>query len=420
MGELAKIEVFGGKALYGEVAIHGSKNAVLPILAASVLNQGISVIHNCPFILDVFFMQHILEEIGCSIKREGDTIIVDSTKVNKSVVTGERMKQLRSSILLLGALLGREKEAVISSPGGCSIGERPIDLHLAALQQLGMEVREEADQLFCTVNQLQGTKIALSFPSVGATENIILAAVLANGTTTILHAAKEPEIVELCVFLNGMGANIQGAGSDVIEICGVKRLHDVTYTLLPDRIVAGTYLLAVIGTGGEITLKNVPQYALQVVQRTLQKMGCCILADQKKVICRVGQRPKPIACLQTRPYPGFPTDLQSQIMAVLAIADGKSEIVETIFEARYKIVEALRKMGADIEIQKEKAMIYGRERLVGTKIAATDLRGGAALVLAGLFAQGKTIIENSHYIQRGYADIAGDFQKLGADICFIE
>lgn len=411
---LSGIEIFGGKHLQGEVKIHGSKNAVLPILAATVLNKGISVIKNCPDIADVFYMIKILEDMGCVISVEKSKITIDSSDIHCVEVTDECVRKMRSSIILLGAILGREKSVAISFPGGCSIGARPIDLHLKAIRKLNVQVKEEEGLIICETVKIKGNDIVLDFPSVGATENVMLTAVYGEGTTRIIGAAKEPEIKELAMFLNGMGAKISGAGTDTIIIEGVSDLHNVDYTLSSDRIVAGTYMAAVAGTGGSITLLGAECKNLYSVVMTIMDMGCTVTCKNDVITVDASERPKAVDILRTNPYPGFPTDMQSQIMAALTVAKGTSVIIENIFEARYKNVSELAKMGASIIAESKMAVVKGVEKLHGTEVYASDLRGGAGLVIAGLIAEGRTVINNVSYVMRGYEDICRDLNELGA------
>lgn len=413
---MAFIEINGGKQLNGEVNIQGSKNAVLPILAATVLINGIIKLNHCPRILDVFHMIKILETIGCNVWWEKSSLIIDTTKLNTSTVPEEYVKMMRSSIILMGALLGRTHSVTITYPGGCTIGARPIDFHLSAFKDMNVLLEEEDGLIKCTTTGIKGNDITLKFPSVGATENIILAAVLAAGKTSIMNAAKEPEITELCKFLNTAGARISGAGTERIEIGGVDYLHPVEYTACSDRIVAGTYLAAAAGAGGEAVLTGIGAGSLQSVIKVLQEAGCSILSGEDYIIIASSGRLKPVSFIRTMPYPGFPTDMQSQIMSVLMTATGTSKIVEEIFEGRYQNVKEQIKFGADIRIEGREATIYGVPSLTGSEVFASELRGGAALVIAGLMAKGRTILYNPYFIQRGYEDICRDLQQLGADI----
>lgn len=413
---MKKIQILGGNPLYGEVELQGSKNAVLPMLAATVLNAGISVIHNCPKIEDVYCMIHILEAIGCRVEWENHTLRIDTKRVHTFQIPKETACKMRSSIIFLGSLLGRLGQAEMSYPGGCVIGCRPIDLHLKAFSEMNVEIREQEGNLLAKTDRLIGKQILLPFPSVGATENIILGAVLAEGNTLIVNAAMEPEIAELCHFLNQMGCEIRGIGTSKIEITGVKRLHDVEYTVIPDRIVAGTYLLACVGTKGSVRIKNAPYGHMDSTLKLVREMGAYAVWCGNTLSVTMKNRACPLEKVETEVYPGFPTDLQSQLMTVLTTAQGKSCLREKIFEERFKTVEALVNMGAEIEFCQNEACIVGVNALKGTTVEAKELRGGAALVIAGLMAEGRTEVTNAHFIERGYEDIVGDLQKLGARI----
>lgn len=407
------LEIEGGRPLRGEVHIQGSKNAALPILSAVILHRGTTVLKNCPKIIDVMYMLEILKDFGCRVSWEGEDLVIDASELLDSRVEECYGRQMRSSIMLLGSLLGRMKEACVSYPGGCVIGARPIDLHLAALKRLGAVFIEEPTGLKAICRQPVGTTIDLPFPSVGATENVILLAVLAEGTTILENAAREPEIVELCRFLNGMGGDIRGAGASRLEIRGVKELHDTEFTIMPDRIVAGTYMLMTAAVGGSVCLKNVPLEQLESVQSVLEKMGVHQESRGQEVQLSCTRRPRSIGELSTSPYPGFPTDLQSPLLTALSLAQGSSIVQETIFEARFKTVEELRRMGANIQIEGQKAIIQGVPRLCGTDLTARELRGGAALVLAAAAAEGSSRVYQYHYIARGYENIIRDLQSLG-------
>ena len=413
---MAFIEVIGGKHLHGEVNIQGSKNAVLPILAASVLNKGITKLNHCPRITDIFSMIKILESVGCIIYWEGDSILINTKNLNSSVVSEQYVSTMRSSIILMGALLGRMRCVTISYPGGCSIGARPIDLHLKALTELQVEVVEKNGLIYCSTTKIQGNHIVLDFPSVGATENVILASVLAEGVTTLDNAAREPEIIELCKFLRLMGASIAGEGSEHIVIKGVHELHDSEYTMVADRIVMGTYMSALAGVGGDITLRGNCCFEQNATIEIMKKLGCRVgLGKDYFNICSY-ERPRAIELVETKPYPGFPTDMQSQLMSILTVASGYSVIYETIFEGRFKNVIELRKMGANIEVKGNVSLIQGVKELNGAEIMAYDLRGGAALIIAGLMAHDKTIVHGIEHIERGYENISRDLRLLGADI----
>ncbi len=420
---MSSIKVIGDEQLKGELKIQGSKNAALPVIAATILNKGITILRNCPKILDVYHMIKILEELGCKTKWEGNTLYVDSTIINSPTVSEDSVRKMRSSILFLGALLGRCHEVTIAHPGGCSIGKRPIDFHLNAMAKMNITqefIGEEKNIIHCFTNKIIGNDIFLEFPSVGATQNVILAAVLSDGKTRIFNAAREPEVAELCNYLQEAGARICGKGTAYIEVEGVKSLHDVDYTLMPDRIVAGTYMTAIAATYGDAVLTNFPVRELDAVIRTLRKTGCKIDISEDNVRVSCKKRLQPIELIRTQPYPGFPTDMQSQMMTVLSLADGRSVIQEEIFESRFQNVYELRKMGAIISLESSsnKAILTGVRKLEGAVVKAHDLRGGAALVIAGLAAQGTTIVQGATSIERGYEDICRDLSALGANICY--
>lgn len=415
-GLLDSIHIYGGSLLRGETRIQGSKNAVLPILAATLLIKGSCVIKNCPRIADVYHMQNLLQGLGCPVSWAGNTITVNTAQANDNRMSGESVTRMRSSVMLLGAMLGRMGEAVMSYPGGCVIGKRPIDIHLTALRKMGVEIVEE-DQMFTAhAPRLQGAEVKLPFPSVGATENVILAAVLAEGTTILENAAKEPEIVALCEFLTAAGADMEGIGSGRLVIRGVEGLHEVKYTVPADRIVAGTYMAAAMAAGGSIFLEQAPADQLGAVLEAAEKMGCCVTINKEGIGIDVLRRLKALPYLKTEVYDGFPTDLQSPMMVVMALAEGQGILEENIFENRFRVVGDLGKMGADIEIVKNKAYIKGVETLTGTVVEAEELRGGAALAVAGMAAVGRTVIKNRHFIERGYENICRDLRELGADI----
>lgn len=418
---MSSIEVIGGKQLKGELKIQGSKNAALPVIAATVLNKGISILRNCPKILDVYHMIKILEELGCKTAWDGNILIVDSGTLSSCTVSEDSVRKMRSSILFLGALIGRCHEVTIAYPGGCSIGKRPIDYHLNAIRRMNVTeefLGEDESIIHCRTNEIIGNDIFLEFPSVGATQNVILTAVLSKGVTRIYNAAREPEVTELCNYLIEAGARICGKGSAYIEIEGVKKLRKVDFTLSSDRIAAGTYMTVIAATGGDVVLTDVPIRHIDSTIRVLRKIGCQIEAEDR--VCRISmkKRPQPVELLKTQPYPGFPTDMQSQMMSVLCLAEGKSTILEEIFESRYQNVPELRKMGAIIELESKdnKAIINGVKHLHGSIVDAHDLRGGAALVIAGLAAEGTTIIREATSIERGYEDICRDLSLIGARI----
>lgn len=407
--------VEGGRRLEGTLDVSGSKNASLPIIAASILSGKVTKLYNVPNIHDTQITLKILEILGCKIHRRNGKIIIDSSNMEEHKIPDDLMRQMRSSVVLAGAILGRFKKATFSYPGGCDIGSRPIDLHLKGLKKLGINIEEDAGYINCKCNQIIGNEIQLDFPSVGATENIMMAAVLAEGETIITNAAMEPEIIDLQDFLNRMGARINGAGTNVIKINGVKNLKDVSYNIMPDRIEAGTLLCATAITGGKIKLnKIVPAHIAPVISK-LEESGCKINVEKNSVILEAPKRLKAVD-IKTMPYPGFPTDMQSVFTGILTTAKGTSMIVENIFENRYKYTNELKRMGAKITIEGKVAIVKGTKKLVGTTVEATDLRGGATLVLAGLVAKGKTKVNNIEHILRGYEAIDKKLNKIGAKI----
>lgn len=411
------ITVTGGHKLNGSVRLHGAKNSVLPILAGTALCNGISVIHNCPDLSDVDASIKILEHLGAKIKREDNTITVDASVLEKFDIPDNLMREMRSSIMFLGAIVSRMNRAVLSSPGGCELGPRPIDLHLSALSELGLEIDENHGFLDCSCqNGLRGCEITLAFPSVGATENIILAAVTAKGITKIHNAAREPEISDLADFLNGAGALIQGAGSDTIEIIGVSELHGAEHTVIPDRIEAATYLAAAAISGGSVTLENAIPAHLMPIMSVLKSAGCELKVSNRQVSLIAPVRLKRVPVIRTMPHPGFPTDAGSPLMAMLTVADGSSMFVENIFENRFKIVDELKRLGAHIYTTGRVAVIEGVRSLSGASVECTDLRGGAALVVAALAANGTTEINKINHIDRGYEKLTENLSYLGAEI----
>jgi UDP-N-acetylglucosamine 1-carboxyvinyltransferase len=413
---LDKLVIEGGRPLSGTIRIHGAKNAALPILAASIMADGKHTIENVPDLLDIRVMLNILRALGCRAEHKGETVFLDMSTLDSSHIPEALMKQMRSSIFLMGPLLARFGEVQVYQPGGCAIGERKINLHLDGLQQLGAEIWEYGNMIVCKAAHLIGAEIMLDFPSVGATENIMMAAAMADGISTIHNAAREPEIQDLQNFLNRMGANIIGAGTSTITIEGVKKLVPCDYRIIPDRIVAGTFMVAAAVTRGNVTLEQVCPAHLTSVIHVLRRAGVQIHIDGDIININCRSRPKRLERIVTSPYPAFPTDLQSQIMVLLTLAEGLSIIKETIFEGRYKHVDELARMGADIRVDMNSAFIRGVPRLYGATVEATDLRAGAALVIAGLAAHGTTIVEQIHHIDRGYDRIEFMLNRLGASI----
>lgn len=416
---MTTIVMEGGRRLNGEIALQGSKNAVLPMMAASLLCTGVTVIHGCPLIDDVRCMMELLRKLGCIAELEGHTLTIDASEVSQNTLDEEAVREVRASVLFLGSLLGRTGSAGIRYPGGCSIGKRPIDYHLKAFETMNTEVQITEEYVICKAIHLTGAKIALDFPSVGATENAILAAVLADGITWIRNAAREPEIIDLCKFLRKMGASINGEGTEHIFVQGVKKLYPIEYTVCHDRIALATYGLLVAGTGGHIVLRAREKKELGDIQ-IFSRVGCQVKSYKGVISVKQKRRPRPVYYTKTRPYPGFPTDMQSLLMSVLLKAEGESIIEENIFENRFRTVPELQKMGADIEVVGNRAYIRGVDTLKGNNVSATDLRGGAALVLAGLMAEDQSRLEHARVIARGYEDMAGKLQKVGAKIQILD
>lgn len=416
---MSVIHIGGFRRLCGRIPVQGSKNGVLPLMAASVLSEETTVLTNVPAIQDVFCMMGILDFMGCSCLLENGELTISPRDMGRTDLPACRVKQMRSSVILLGALLGRFGQASTCYPGGCSIGKRPVDYHICALRQLGAEIEEEGGCIRAKAVRLSGTEIRLPYPSVGATENALLASVLAEGTTVIRGAAREPEIEELCLFLRTMGAGIEGEGTDRITVRGRKRLHGCRYRTVGDRIVAGTYLIAAMAGRGDVELTGVKPAHLESVFHMLRKAGAAVSPGEDRIRIRMEGRPRPLWA-ETGPYPGFPTDLQSPLMALLCCGEGESRIRETVFEGRYGTALELGRLGADISVAGEEAVIRGIPILPGGTAAARDLRGGAALVTAGLQSEGETIITDCFHIERGYEDICRDLRLAGADIRWLE
>ena len=402
--------------LSGEVTIHGAKNSVLPILAATLLCRTPCVLHNCPDILDVTHTRAILHSLGCASERRGASVYIDPRSCAGHSIPPELAASMRASSLFLGALLARQGEASLSLPGGCPIGARPVDYHLLAFRALGAEVTETDDTIHCRARRLTGAKITLPGPSVGATENLLLAAARAKGTTVLTNAAREPEIEDLAGYLNRCGAHIHGAGESCIVIEGVPHLYGSTYTVMPDRIAAATYMAAAAVTGGTVLLRDVNSEHLLPVLSAFESTGCAVMQSGSELLLRAPQRLKPVRHVRTMPYPGFPTDAQAPVMTMAAVGDGTSIFVENIFESRYKHAGELNRLGAKIKLEGKVAVIEGVPQLSGAPVSAEDLRGGAALVIAGLAAQGETQVMHPQYIDRGYAHFEENLRALGADV----
>lgn len=406
--------VQGEVQLCGSIAISGAKNATLPIMAASLLCSGISVLHNVPNLRDIRIMQEILTLLGAKIVRQQHTMIIDTTGVNKAEIPENLMREMRASVFLMGPLLGRFRKVKLSYPGGCAIGPRPINLHIKALEKIGATVVESYGYIDAVSTKLSGGKIQFDFPSVGATENAMMAAVLASGVTVINNAAREPEIIDLQSFLNKMGAKIYGAGSDTIRIEGVSRLNAAEHTIMPDRIEAGTFLIAGAITSGDVVVEGIlPEYLFSVIDK-LQEVGLQIDIGYNYIRVRAGEMRG--VDVNTLPYPGFPTDLQAPLLSLLTIAKGSSIITETIFENRFKHVDELTRMGARIKVEGRTAIVRGVTGLTGAIVSAPDLRAGGALVLAALAAKGSSEIEHVSHIDRGYEQLEVKLRSLGANI----
>ena len=412
---MEKFVIEGGRPLYGEIEIQSAKNAVLPLLAASVLTEERIVIHNCPRISDVLNMAQILEELGCRTSFTDGALTVDPSDAANHEIPAALAKELRSSVFMLGSVLSRFGRARIAYPGGCDIGLRPIDLHLGGLRRLGVRIEEEGGYINCTCGKMRGADIVLGCPSVGATENIMLAAVKAEGTTVIRNAAKEPEIADLQNFVNRMGGRISGGGSSTVVVEGVKSLHGAEYTPVSDRIEAGTFLIASAMCGGELALKNARAENLSALLDKLREISCKIHAIDDKIYIKSGARFSP-KLIETSPYPGFPTDLQAPMTALACICGGSTVVVENLFETRFKHVPELIRMGADITVRGRSAFVRGVPRLHGADVCAGDLRGGAALALAAISAEGRSTVTDLRHIDRGYSEFEYKLRGAGARI----
>ncbi|GAW92141.1 UDP-N-acetylglucosamine 1-carboxyvinyltransferase [Calderihabitans maritimus] len=412
---MEKFIIVGGNRLTGTVTISGAKNAVLPIMAASIMAGEPCVIYDVPRLTDVRVMKNVLKSLGARVEVNGHAMVIDPRKINYTEVPEHLMRKLRASNLVMGALLGRFGRVKVAHPGGCAIGSRPMDLHFKGFQALGAKITERYGFIEVEAKELRGADIQLDFPSVGATENIMMAATLAKGTTIIRNAAKEPEIVDLQNFLNRLGARIKGAGIDVIRIEGVRKLRGTEHNLIPDRIETGTYMVAAAITNGDVVLKNVIPNHIEPVSAKLREAGVSVVEYKDGIRVKGRGRIKALD-IKTLPYPGFPTDMQPQMVALMSIAEGTSIITETIFESRFKHVDELTRMGANIKVEGRVAIVKGVNRLSGAVVEASDLRAGAALVLAGLAAEDATVVENVHHLDRGYEDMEKKLNSLGARV----
>jgi len=417
---MSQLLIRGGRPLRGEVTIQGAKNSVLPILAATLLTGGQVRLQNCPRLRDVDASIRILRALGCSAEWEGDCLLVDAAVLNSCSISDILMREMRSSAIFLGAILARCGQAELSYPGGCELGPRPIDLHLSGLRKLGAEIDEAGGLLRCAAKRLVGQEIVLSLPSVGATENLMLAGCGAEGVTVISNAAREPEIVDLQEFLKACGAEVCGAGTSTGTVRGGRPLHGCTYAIMPDRIVAATYLGAIASAGGEGFLRNAREEHLSTVTAVLRGAGCEIRVEEAGIACCCRERLRAVRPVRTAPYPGFPTDAQAVLMAALLCSRGATVFEEHIFENRYRHVDELIRMGADIRVSGRVAVVSGVEALHGAAVRCTDLRGGAALCVAALAAEGETSVSEIEHIDRGYACMEQDLGMLQADIRRVE
>lgn len=417
---MSQLLIKGGSRLTGETAVQGAKNSVLPILAATLLTGGQVELRNCPRLRDVDASIRILRALGCDARWEEDSLLVDTAGLNGCAISDTLMREMRSSAIFLGAILARCGQAELSYPGGCELGPRPIDLHLSGLRALGAEIDDTGGTLHCKAARLVGREIVLGLPSVGATENLMLAACGAEGTTSIANAAREPEIVDLQDFLNTCGAKVSGAGTSTVTVEGGRKLHGGTFSVMPDRIVAATYLCAAASAGGEIFLRGAREGDLSTVTAVLREAGCRVTAEEAGIACACPGRLQAVRPVRTAPYPGFPTDAQAVLMAALLRSRGATVFEENMFENRYRHVDELTRMGADIRVSGRVAVVMGTEKLYGAAVRCTDLRGGAALCVAALAAEGESRIFETCHIGRGYEDIARDLRALGADARWTE
>lgn len=413
---MEKLSIIGGKRLTGKITVSGAKNAVLPIIAASLLAESQSHLQEAPRLADVYTIIQLIQELGAKAYWQDDnSLTIDTSSIEEVEAPQEFVRRMRASFLVMGPLLAKKGHAKMWLPGGCAIGSRPIDLHLKGFAALGAEIEIGHGLVEAKADRLTGARVYLDFPSVGATENIMMAATLAEGTTIIENAAEEPEIVALATFLNSMGAKVTGAGTNIIRIEGVRELHGTTHTIIPDRIEAGTYMVAAAATGGDVLVDNVITDHLKPIIAKLEEAGAEIYEENGGIRVKGRERLRAVD-IKTLPYPGFPTDMQAQMMALLTVAQGTSVVVETVFENRFMHVDELKRMGADIVIEGHTAVVKGVPKLSGAPVKATDLRAGAALVIAGLMAEGTTQLDCVHHIHRGYENLVGKLRGLGAQI----
>lgn len=417
---MSRFRVKGCQRLSGEVRVQGAKNSVLPILAATILNRGVSVLLGCPHLRDVDASIEILRYLGCDAHWESDALVVNTAGLQRSEISDHLMREMRSSAIFLGAILARCGEAEISYPGGCELGPRPIDLHISGLRAIGAEILDSGGILHCKAPRMQGCDVVLSLPSVGATENLMLAACGASGTTAIVNAAREPEITDLQDFLQACGAKVSGAGSSVVTIQGRTPMHSCTYSIMPDRIAAATYLCAAASAGGSVRLLGTREKHLSTVTAILREAGCQIDTDETTMSICCDRQLRSVRPVRTAPYPGFPTDAQAILMAALLCSSGATVFEENIFENRYRHVDEMTRMGADIRVAGRVAVVSGVKCLHGAPVRSTDLRGGAALCIAALAAEGESEVAEIFHIDRGYEDLSRDLRLLGADISRVE
>jgi UDP-N-acetylglucosamine 1-carboxyvinyltransferase len=410
-----KLLIRGGKRLSGEIRISGAKNAALPILCAGLLTADTLVLSNVPKLQDVATMQKLLSQMGLTIQDKGEVLELCGAGVNRPEAPYELVKTMRASILVLGPLLARFGEAKVSLPGGCAIGSRPVDQHIKGLQAMGAEIRIEAGYIHARAKKLKGTRIVTDMITVTGTENLLMAATLAEGETVLDNAAREPEVTDLAQLLVAMGAKIEGIGSDCLRITGVPALHAASHSVIADRIETGTFLCAVAAAGGDVVLRGTQAHLLDSVIEKLREAGAILTTGEDWIRVQMSGRPRAVN-FRTTEYPGFPTDMQAQVMAVNCLADGTSRVIETIFENRYMHVQELNRLGAVIEIDGHTAIVQGAQRLIGAPVMATDLRASASLVIAGLAAEGETLIDRIYHLDRGYDRMEVKLSAVGADI----